>query len=348
MRFGNPVALAWSAMRQGLCHPRVARYEAALRLLRRAAHAHTVRQHHDAQVRRLQAARDVFAGAQALPLALRIAALSSPNNGGSAAGAAAAAAPAADAAAPAAPKRKAGTGPAPVLHDIDRLKKKQAAPVAPPAWVATAPPAIPWSAGGAAAQPLGKAVGKPPRAKRAEAAAALASAGALGSGLFATLRHAFCEPSGPQPAAGAPPLPARRMGVGALVASLRLRSERARGMNKKDAGTAVEAALRFLAREGPPGPLVTQAGVTSAAEPTYVWAGPPWGAITPWWRDELHGPPPAAAAVDEAAAAAAMEARFLAWLAAEAAGVDDVVGAAAAAAAPPEVEPAVAAAAAAQ
>ena len=339
MRFGNPVVLAWSAMRQGLCHPRVARYEAALRLLRRAAHAHTVRQHHDGQVRRLQAARDAFAGAPALPLALRIAALSSKGSAGAAPGAAAA--PAADAA-PAAPKRKAGAGPAPVLHDIDRLKKKQAAPVAPPAWVANAPPAVPWSAGGAAAQPLGKAVGKPPRAKRAEAAAALAAAGTLGAGLFATLRHAFCEPSGPQPAAGAPPLPARRMGVGALVASLRLRSERARGMNKKDAATAVEAALRFLARDGPPGPLVTQAGVTSAAEPTYVWAGPPWGALTPWWREELHGAPPPAAAVDEAAAAAAIEARFLAWLAAEAAGLDDVTGAAAAA---PEAEPAVAAAA---
>lgn len=318
MLFGNPVELAWSAMRVGLTHPRVVRYEAALRLLRRAAHALTVRQHHDGQVRRLQAARDAFAGAPALPLALRIAALSAPR------AAAAAPTPAPPLESAAAPKRKAGgAGPAPVVHDIDRLKKKQLAPVAPPAWVATAPPAIPWSAGGAAALPLGKAVGKPPRAKRAEAAAALTAAASLGAGLFATLRLAFCEPSAP-PLPGAPPLPARRMGVGALVASLRLRSERARGMNKKDAATAVEAALRFLAREGPPGPLVAQAGTTSAAEPTYVWAGPPWGCAHPWWREDLHGPPPASVTDAGAeAGAAAVEARFTAWLTAEAAGADD-------------------------
>ncbi len=38
--FGSPVAAAWNAARAGLAHPRVARYEAALRVLRRTAHTH--------------------------------------------------------------------------------------------------------------------------------------------------------------------------------------------------------------------------------------------------------------------------------------------------------------------
>ena len=72
MYFGNPVAGCWAAVRAGLTHPRVARYDTALRLLRRTAHQHQVREYHNRFVNKLLEARDVFElhPQQALPLRL--------------------------------------------------------------------------------------------------------------------------------------------------------------------------------------------------------------------------------------------------------------------------------------
>ena len=58
--FGNPVAAAWELARTGQAHPRVARYEAARRVLLHTAHRHLVRAHHNGQVAKLREAASVF------------------------------------------------------------------------------------------------------------------------------------------------------------------------------------------------------------------------------------------------------------------------------------------------